>query len=491
MKYKRSINVNGMLTFLNFIVFGLICCGLIVDLGIEKNPYIDRFSLVLGLLLTIQTWIILYIEKSRPDPFILVLAYVTLAFYSLRIFTISLYSYSAVFDRIGVYSPSDSNFSLCIIILSNAFLAAGLFSHQFKSVIKINNVKPAQPMLPFLVLILLTILSLFNLKSEDGEIAIYLGFLFLSPINLCLICAVYLVNYREHIKLAYKIALIIIAFLLIIIQTLGGGRGAILVFLNHSFFLIIVLMPYFSIKLRTFAITIAIMPVILLLMGLLFVFATLSRPSLHRQNLNVIEQVEAAKNNIQAYEYSSELDNMGQLIFARAGYFDFTSEIIAHRKEYSDIFTMQSYFMSVIDNVLTPGFDVFDYPKIGNGLSQIYYGVEKLSKKAVKESYQSDQISLIAELFSLFGYFSFFILFLMGRLFKKFYSSNNDISRFGFALKRIFLVIIFHSALLSFGFDWLLLELIILAVTMILIKQLFRVRYINVDSSFKRFIPNI
>jgi hypothetical protein len=493
MKYKRSINVNGILTFFNFIVFGLICYGLIFDLEIEKNPYIDRFSLALGLLLTIQTWVLLYIEKSRPDPFILVLAYVTLAFYSLRIFTISLYPYSVVFDRIGVYSTSDSNFSLCIIFLSNAFLAAGLFSHQLKSVIKINNVRPMQPMLPFLVLTLLIILSLFNLKPEDVEIARYLGFLFLflSPMNFFLICAVYLLTYREHIKLAYKITLIFISFILIIIQTLGGSRSGILAYLNYLFFLIIVLMPYFSIKLRSFAIAIAAMPAILLLMGFLFVIVTMSRPSIHGQNLDVSQQTEVAKNNIQAYEYSSELDNMSGLIFARAGYFDFTSEIIAHRKEYSDIFTLQSYFMSVIDNVLTPGFDFFDFPKIGNGLSQIYYGAEKLSKKTVNESYQSDQISLIAELFTLFGYLSFFILFSIGRLFKKLYSSNNNIFRFGCNLKRIFLVIIFYSLLLSFGFDWWLLELITLAVTMILLKQLFRLRFMNVDSSSKRYIPNI
>ena len=68
-------------------------------------------------------------------------------------------------------------------------------------------------------------------------------------------------------------------------------------------------------------------------------------------------------------------------IFNRAGFFDYSAEIIAHSDRYKEEFNLATYAKSIIDNLLTPGFDVYDQPKISNALQFIYADLGKPSKE--------------------------------------------------------------------------------------------------------------
>ena len=103
-------------------------------------------------------------------------------------------------------------------------------------------------------------------------------------------------------------------------------------------------------------------------------------------------------------------------------FFDFTSEIIAHQVKYDSIFTIKTYLKSIIDNLLTPGFDLFDQPKIANSLNFIYLGIGNPSKLLLETNYQSDQLGIYGEFFNLFGYFSFI-------LFSSFSPERQNLSR--------------------------------------------------------------
>ncbi len=485
MNRARTVGVNDMLSFVNVIAFTLIFYALFFEQSIDENPYIDKLSLILGLLLCGQTQILLYLEKRNTDPFILVLTYVTTVYYSLRLFTLNLYPYSTVFDRVGEYGPADSNISLLIILVGNTCLAAGLFSKKLglNALINVDNYKPIQPKLGTLIIIFIVsfnvLISLNN--SENNVSLIGLIILFFSPVNIFIILATYVYIFRLDIKFFYKLSLIAIALILLAIQTIGGSRSGLLTYINYMFFFTIVFMPFFRIKLSAAIYAFSLIPVVLFLSIYIFVYATISRGETQTSgaNMSVVQQLNVINEIAQSDQASSTLESMKGLMFARAGFFDFTSEIIAHRKIYGEIFTLESYFKSIIDNVLTPGFDIFDYPKIGLGISQVSRGVVPLSKKGTIDAYQSDQISLIAETFSLFGYISFVVLFLVGRFFKSIYSKSFNSSPFNLALKRVFLIIIFYSALLSFGLDWLLLDAIVLALTIIFFKPLFRIKRIS------------
>lgn len=92
------------------------------------------------------------------------------------------------------------------------------------------------------------------------------------------------------------------------------------------------------------------------------------------------------------------------MFFARLGYFDFGAEIFAHKKEYQSIFNFNFYAKSIVDNLLTPGFDLFDTPKVTNSLV-FYYGFIGIPSKIyiTPDNYQSDQIDIYSEFYSLFG----------------------------------------------------------------------------------------
>jgi len=81
------------------------------------------------------------------------------------------------------------------------------------------------------------------------------------------------------------------------------------------------------------------------------------------------------KNGIEEYTLRS-VEKSGDLllpkIFDRVGFLDFSSEIIANSKHYSNVINMTSYGKSIVDNIFTPGFDVYDQPKISNSLRFVY-----------------------------------------------------------------------------------------------------------------------
>ena len=451
---------------------------------IKNNPYVDRLSLILGLLLTIQTQFFLYIEKSNSDPFVLVLCYITTVYYSFRIYTVTFFPYSIVFDRIGAYTADDSNFALLVIIAANAFIASGLFSCKLGSrgAIDASNYRPAQPKIPIVFLYIIAILSSLNVLAPiDGSSRIInLLLVFCAPINIFIVVATYVFIYRVKIKLFYKINLFIVALILILLQTLGGSRSSLLSYCNILFFLVIVINKNYKVKAINVIFISVLIPVIINILTIVFISTTMLRANLDggANNYSTSQKFSKFVEIVQSDEVEDRKEEALNLLFARLGFFDFTSEIIAHKEIYEELFTPLSYVKSIADNLLTPGFDIFDYPKIGNGLSQIYRGGGRLSKSNI-ESYQSDQVSLIAEIFSFCGYWAFIFLFLLGRLFKILYSRSENIAPFNIGLRRIFLVIVFYSLLISFGFDWVLLEAVVFLVTIAIAKFFFREIKIN------------
>ena len=86
-----SIDFNSILKGVNLLVMALLAYGFVL-LG-DDNPYIDSETIVLALLLGLQTHIALFFERKQRDPFVILLAFIMILYFSLRIFTLVLYPY--------------------------------------------------------------------------------------------------------------------------------------------------------------------------------------------------------------------------------------------------------------------------------------------------------------------------------------------------------------------------------------------------------------
>jgi hypothetical protein len=143
-------------------------------------------------------------------------------------------------------------------------------------------------------------------------------------------------------------------------------------------------------------------------------------------------------------------------VFARAGFLDFSAEVIANSERYSTVITLPAYFRSLVDNVLTPGFDLFDQPKIANSLLFVYREWDAPSKRAVDTlgGYQSDQIGIYGEMYVLFGYSSLPLFLVLAWGIKRIFVALRGGNPYLLAMKRVIVLSFFVRTLDSFGLDW-------------------------------------
>ena len=131
--------------------------------------------------------------------------------------------------------------------------------------------------------------------------------------------------------------------------------------------------------------------------------------------------------------------------------------------------------MSIIDNALTPGFDVFDVPRVSNVIDNSYNFSDNILLKKSKnsaESYHSDELTFYGESVILCGLsFAFIFIAVIGIVLKKYYAKSEfylDERRFIF---KVIVVYLFEVLLSSFGIDWLVLEIVNMAITYIIFER--------------------
>ena len=165
------------------------------------------------------------------------------------------------------------------------------------------------------------------------------------------------------------------------------------------------------------------------------------------------------------------------LLTERIGFLDFSLDIIANAASYSAVLNLEYYLTSIVDNVLTPGFDIYDVPTATNALVSIYAGNLAISKSNMPLGYHSDQFGLFAELFVLFQWWSLAIAFFLGVILTMLFIKSQSL---GFATRVMvltFIVICFYGLLNSFGIDRFLQGLIINVFSILIIFSLAGVFY--------------
>jgi hypothetical protein len=172
-------------------------------------------------------------------------------------------------------------------------------------------------------------------------------------------------------------------------------------------------------------------------------------------------KIDYAKTLAEGYKYTREInfdaENSIKLlvpVFDRVGYLDFTVDMIKNADEYRSVINIPSGLASTVDGI-TPGFDLFNAPKLANALSGVYGYDSARFLRNHDRGYQSDQFNVYGEYYVLFqGWIALPIIGLVAFLFKRVYLNLPSRTFFEQKVWQTFVLATYATWLCSFGFDW-------------------------------------
>lgn len=471
MRAKTGYDLNTLLIIGNFCV-----CTIAIILFYNKgsNQYVDIYTLILLCTFGAQNLLILLYEKKKRDSFVLLLMIIAFVFYMGRVVTLlyepwspSLYRHSA--------TPDDLNYSLIFIMLSNASIFLGLSvagGNVLKGKSRFTVQYPAKPRNIVIILLLVIAIGFYISLASDiiGRFAGYITGVFVKLHLIMLFTFIYLAINAKKISRRYLTISLILFTIFILFNTLHGSRSALL---TLAYLLLIAII---SVKGRvTFNRKAILIGTILIpLSVILFISATYIRQiGASRQDVSTKLTVLKEANLINLEDIRLLL----RPVFDRMGFLDYSAVLIRNQEQYSKIINFQYYFKTIVDNVLSPGFDMFDTPRVSHSMSYIGRGESLPTKKHISAAYQSNMPTVYGENYVLFhGYPALIILFSFSYILKKIYLSIRSKDAFLFYMYRALVLYVFYLWLNSFGIDWMMLDLIGIIITVSLFKNFYKMR---------------
>jgi hypothetical protein len=468
---KAGCDLNSIFLFINI----LICtCGVCIYGYKGSNQYIDGLTIILLCIFGELNLLMLLYEKKKRDPFILIVIIVSSVFYMGRVVTLLYDPWSVPLDA-GSYTCDDLNYSLIFIILSNASIFLGLCMAGGRIFYK-KEVSREYTANPFKVIIIFifTIGIIYSIQLASGFIGRLAGYISnIFNILIILLCSIlYLIlNYKNLSKITRSMFLVLfIGF--VILQTLSGSRSALL---SMAFLLLVGFLSVKS-RIRISKRSILIIIVLACLSIILFPLATHIRAVLGtvQSPFSSIEMSLLKETDIDGLQGITDLYRP---IFDRIGFLDYSSVVIINHEIYSKIISFTYYCKSIIDNVLTPGFTVFEVPRVSHAMSYIARGESIPTVEDIMAAYQSDMPTIYGEYYVLFlGFPALIILFVLSFIFKKVYLSIRSKDTFSFYLYRALILYIFYIWLNSFGMDWLIFDISCIIITVGLFRRFYKMR---------------
>lgn len=472
MRNKSGYDLNTLVIIGNFCV-----CTIAIFLYYNKgdNQYVDIYTVILLCTFGAQNLLILLYEKKKRDPFVLLLMIIALVFYMGRVVTLLYDPWSLALDRHSAI-PDDLNYSLVFIMLSNASIFLGLSTAGGKILYKNKEFfdgYPANPRNIIIILLLVIAIGFYISLASDiiGRFAGYITGVFINLHLIMLLTFIYLaINFKKISNRNLTILLILIATF-IIFTTLSGSRSALLTLA------MLLLLGLLSVKGRIILSKKKILTITILvpLSMILFISATYIRAIVPSRLVVSSEQLTILK-KFDMFG-SKDISLLCRPIFNRMGFLDYSAVLLRNQERYGKIINFQYYFESIVDNVFTPGFNIFDTPRVSHSMSYISRGESVPTHEDIMAAYQSDMPTVYGEYYVLFyGYPALIILFVFSFIFKKLYLSIRNKDVFLFYLYRALILYVFYSWLISFGIDWMLLDLIGIIITVTLFKNFYKMR---------------
>jgi hypothetical protein len=442
------------------------------------NEYTDALTPVLGVLLCVQNIVALALEARRRDPFVILLAFFMTFYFALRICTLILYPFSGVFDHFE-YNAGDTDYALAFIIVANLFLYAGLRVVHFNDnlAVDVGRWRASSPFRAGVLLMMAVGFGYFSSNYWTPEnIPRVLNFvvLFISQHIIILMALTYFILFRRSFSLLAAIMLAVLVVAEIVLSVLFGSRSAIVTTIQSVMMVGLAIAGSIRIRASYLALGVLSLPLLILLAGASFVIATHNRVSKDTgEKFNVSRAMEFSSEGAATLQDETDMEFLLPPIFARGGFFDFAAELIAHREEYASIFQLSTYYKSIVDNLLTPGFDVYDQPRIANALEFVYQGMGDPSKEVAEEFYQSDQLEIYGEFYAMYAWASLPLFFLVAWLIKRLYVRLRARNPYALTMKRVVLLFVWVEIINSFGLDWLAYEVFPLVVAVFMWRWFF------------------
>lgn len=469
MKIRKKLELNSVFQTGN-IIFCLLLLILYIKIG--DNEYINVRSIWLFLLMGIQNSVFLLYEKKRRDPFIIILIYINLFFYLLRGITLILVPWSITFLRYSL-SQNDLNNSLLFIVLANLALFCGIQLGNFfkkKKESTQENYLLSNP--AFIILFMLTIIvtNTFGLMGLGlfQNITRILSGVFLNIFILIFLTIIYLVTNYDTLKPYHRVLLYSVIILYLISISLIGSRSGVLSILQFLLFSLLAFREKISLSLKSLLYGIGFGIVAIFL----FFFSTFIRTTGYGTETKItLDRINAAK------EFNVDIPDLEIIIRPltdRLGFLDYAADLISNGKNYNKIINHRYYLKSIIDNGITPGFNIFDNPKASQALRYTYTGISNVARHSdIQEEYNSDMFTMYGEFYILFGgYKSLIVIFIAALFFKTLYLSVNFRDKFIYIAMRSIILLIFCNWINSFGFDWMIIELISIILTVFFFRMI-------------------
>ncbi|MFC1590931.1 hypothetical protein ACFL43_00235 [Thermodesulfobacteriota bacterium] len=469
--YIKAYDLNVLLRLANLIVCGIII-ALYVKMGADSS-LVDFFTIVLAVIFAIENIGMLSYEKRKRNPFIIILVFVTTVFYLLRIATIIHIPESALYYGIvSDFGAENMNNAMLFILLANGAMFLGFCLGAAGKSIARRRVPDTgagprlfAPAVIFVIVILASYSDVLGSAVLGGRMTGYIQN-FLNRYTIFLFTFTMLAFYYDRISKRLKVLLAGIVLTFVLLITLGGSRSAILwVFIIFTIGLLAI-QQRMRISRKLTAVALVFIPVAVIF----FITATFKQQMGIKESVTLEHVYQAREQEIFDEEH---IQSYLSILYFRIGFLDYSSELIAASDIYKRIINIPYYIDSVVDNVLSPGFDVFGVSKVSNVLSYIRRGDPLPDREQVQQAYQSDQLGIYGEYYVLFqGYLSLAVFFITAFVFQRIYVRfKYDTVRS--SIYRAVVLYLFYTWLNSFGMDWFLFDLITILITMSLFSRFY------------------
>lgn len=439
-----------------------------------NSEWVANSTLLWNILILFQNIIVLKVKRLKCNPFAIITIFTLLFFYNLRVLSLACFPYSVTLYRSGA-NFADVNFSLFLIFLCNIFLFAGFYSANSKTGKFVSNYSVGNVKFGYICVILM-IMFFFSFLTDTFSLSIFqiIKTAFFQMYYIILFAFSYYGIKKKELTPRERKIFLLIVLIYIFFATITGSRQALLVVFFISFIVYLNYYTYYEINKKYIWYFIGLVPFALFF----FLMATAIRGNVDERTIFKLDNILFVVRDFDLFSNVNS-DNYKYLfepIFDRLGFLDYTTEVIKKSQMFSKVISPEYYLQSIIDNVLTPGFNVFDSPLISNTFPALYAG-KQLTHSSVLANYQSDQITIYAEIYLLFKYFSCFVFFGIAFLVQKIY----NYMRMKDALKYLFLssFVLYEYRVLynSFGLDWVFLDLFVFTCTYFLFGGFFYKRY--------------
>ncbi len=471
MSNKTGYDLNSLIIIGNVTV-----CALSIYLysKIGGNRYVNISTVILLCIFGVENILILLYEKKKRDPFILLLLIITLVFYMGRVVTL-LYDPWSRSLALFSFTTDDLNYSLIFIMLSNISIFLGLSMAGGNILYKKKGITNSYPVNPrkIMGILLFVVLVSYCIQFTGDILGRFAGYIMLFVnVNLILLFTfTYLAMNFNKVSNTNRIVFLTLITFFIVGTTLSGSRSALLALACYLLVAVLSVNGKIIFNKKMLLISIIIVPVALFF----FISATYirnvdGRHLARTKQLSILQEVDLIG--------SKDISLLCRPISGRIGFLDYSTMLIRNQERYSKIINFQYYFESIIDNVLTPGFNVFGTIRVSHAMPYIpSMELVPTREEKMQMGYQSDMPTVYGEYYVLFhGYLALIIFFIFSYTFKKVYLSIRSKDAFLFYLYRALVLFVFYLWLNSFGIDWMMLDLIGIIITVSLFKNFYKMR---------------